>query len=107
MLQLPEKSLIDSVNRGVFERIRRLFAKGIIPSINLSQHRESGTTPGTADTEFSVTHGLDRSPSDLELVYWLDQAGDIYVDSAGTTWTRNIAYFKCTVASAGYTIILR
>lgn len=52
---------------------------------------------GTADTEFSVSHGLGQIPT--VYIYNIDRSGIVY-DSARATWTENVMKLKCSVANA-------
>ena len=73
--------------------------------------KATGTTPGSANTEFSISHNLDYIP--VMYHYILDRAGQLYqLQTTGTAWTAatnsalGAVYLKCTVASAHYVIIL-
>lgn len=61
------------------------------------------TTPGTADTEFSIAHELGRVPV-AYLVVKKDRACDVY--SGATAWTSTQIYLKCSVASAAVTVLV-
>lgn len=56
------------------------------------------TTPSGANTEFAVRHDLGRIPVRVEVVR-KDRAADVY-DSSPGSWTREVIYLKCNVASA-------
>lgn len=58
---------------------------------------------GTADTEFTVSHHLDRVPSGF-IVTKSDKAVSVY--DSGTTWTKTAVYLKCSAANAAITILL-
>lgn len=62
------------------------------------------TTPSAANTEFSVPHGLGRTPVD----YWQgggDKAYRLY-DSNKGGWNETTVYLKCDVASAQVRFVL-
>lgn len=78
-------------------------------SQNLHVWKASGTTPGSANTEFHITYHLDHKA--LTIVGQdLNAAGSIYRSS--TPWTydqtkqQGIAYLKSSAASAAYNLIL-
>ena len=56
---------------------------------------------GNADTEFSVTHHLGRTPTGF-IVTDIDKAGIVY--DSGTVWTTSLIYLKCNVATAAFTL---
>jgi hypothetical protein len=70
---------------------------------NIECWKASGTTPATANTEFSVTHGLGRIP--LTLAGWDTNNGGVIYRST-TAWTKTAVFLKCTTASAAYNIVL-
>lgn len=55
------------------------------------------TTPGVADTEFTVTHNLGRIPTGYD-VKSLDKAAIVY-DSRKNLWTVTQMFLKCNVAT--------
>lgn len=56
---------------------------------------------GNANTEFSVDHNLNRTPTGFILTK-SDKACSIY--DSGTSWTTSTIYLKCNVANAAITI---
>lgn len=62
------------------------------------QFVDVATTPGTADTEFVIVHGLQRVPIGYNVVR-KDKACDVYDSSIGS-WTSSLMYLKCSVATA-------
>ena len=56
---------------------------------------------GNANTEFSVTHYLRRTPAGF-IVTKSDKACSVY--DSGTTWTTTTIYLKCDAANAALTI---
>lgn len=71
--------------------------------INIDCFKATGTTPGTADTEFSITHDLGRIPIGF-LVASVNLAAIIYKST--TAWTSTHVYLKCNVATVAYFVIL-
>lgn len=61
------------------------------------------TTPSTANTQFTVPHGLQRIPIGFDLKR-NNTSGVVY--DSGTTWTSSDIYLKCSVASAAITIFI-
>jgi hypothetical protein len=70
---------------------------------NIQCSKASGVTPGVANTEFAVPHGLGRVP--ITLNGWDTNNGGVIYRST-TAWTKTQAFFKCTTASATYNLIL-
>lgn len=61
------------------------------------------TSNATPDTETSASHSLERVPSGY-IVCYQDKAGILY--DSGTSWTPGTVYFKCSVASVTFKILL-
>lgn len=87
----------------------------LIPAENIQQRTITGTTPGIADTEFTIQHDMGRelagtgptgTEQGAEFIYWLDGAGTLYTGNP-VSWTQNSFTLKCTDASREYTIIVR
>lgn len=70
-------------------------------SQNLDGCWATAVTPGSANTEFAVTHFLGRVPVGFHVTN-KDAAGDTY--SGTTPWTKTTIYLKCT--STGTTLTL-
>jgi len=70
---------------------------------NIQGYKASGTTPGSANVEFSINHSLGRIPIGF-IVINLNAAAIIY--SSTTAWTANTIYLKCNGTSVGYSIIV-
>lgn len=70
---------------------------------NIQGEWHSGTTPGTPNTEFSITHGLGFVPNGYDTKRF--SANGIIYDST-TAWTNTTVYLKSSAASANYTIFL-
>ena len=69
-----------------------------------AQYVDVATTPGVADTEFTVVHGLQRVPVGY-IVVRKDKACDVYDSSIGS-WTDSLMFLKCTVATATVKLIV-
>jgi hypothetical protein len=62
--------------KSAFEYVTRELALGDnTKAENFSWYRVTGTTHATANTEFSILHGMDHAPSKLIPVVQLDAAG--------------------------------
>jgi hypothetical protein len=64
-----------------------------------------GTTSdsGAADTQFTVTHNLNRLPIGFHVVRQ-NKAGSFY--DSGTTWTTTQIFLKCNVANVAATFFI-
>lgn len=65
---------------------------------NLDAQYVDVLTPGVANTEFVVPHGLGRIAIGYDVVR-KDRAADVYDSSTGS-WTDELMYLRCSVASA-------
>jgi hypothetical protein len=112
----PPKTLSLTPTQGQFEysvqQIGKILAGNVSfgastnntdQDINMDCFKATGTTPGTANTEFSISHQLGRIPVGF-LVASVDQAAIIYKST--TAWTSSHIYLKCNVASVNYFVIL-
>lgn len=101
----PEAYLRDALVPFLADEFR-LIRKALnnISILNMSAHYQTGiTTPGVANTQFTITHNLGRIP---KIVIWdVDQAAIIY-DDARNTWTDSVLYLKCNVATVGLTVLV-
>jgi len=70
--------------------------------INLDVWKASGTTPGTANTAFTLNHSLGRVPITI-VGQDTDNGGVLY---RGGSWTKTQVVLKCTTASANFKLIL-
>jgi hypothetical protein len=62
------------------------------------------TTPGVANTEFTITHNLGRIPAGYD-VKAIDQAAIIY-DSRRNAWTKTQMFLKANAASVNITLFV-
>ena len=70
---------------------------------NLSVWKHAGTSPGTANTNFTLTHTLGRIPITI-VGQDGSNGGNLY---RGTTaWTKSTITLKCTTASMVYNLIV-
>ena len=66
----------------------------------------SGTSAGTANTEFSVTHNLGRIPKGYVVMFGTI-AGSFYQGpTTGTAWTTTQIFIKCSTASVGFMLYI-
>jgi hypothetical protein len=70
---------------------------------NITCWKASGTTPGAANTDFTITHGLNRVPKTI-LGQDTNNGGLLY-RSPATAWTKTAITLRCTTATAAYNII--
>lgn len=85
------------------------------PATNFQQYIESDVTPGIANSEFVVYHGLARAftgtgpngnEPGVEMTYILDGPGTLYASNKHL-WNENEIRLRCSDAGRGYTIVLR
>jgi hypothetical protein len=70
---------------------------------NLEIWKASGSTPGAANADFTITHGLNRIP--LTIVGQdTNNGGLLYRGSVA--WTKSTITLKCTTATAAYKVIV-
>lgn len=70
---------------------------------NLNIWKASGTTPGGADTNFTVNHSLGRIPITI-VGQDTDNGGLLYRGSVA--WTKTTVTLKCTTAGANFNVVL-
>ena len=70
---------------------------------NINGWKAVGTTPGSANTEFAVTHGLNRIPIGF---LPLAVAANAVLYQSTTPWTATTIYLKCSGTSVPYTIFV-
>lgn len=70
---------------------------------NIDHWKASGATPGVANTEFAVNHGLGRIPLGFQIVS-VDKAAHLYKST--TAWTTTQIFLKCDVATVNYAIFI-
>jgi hypothetical protein len=71
--------------------------------INLDVWKASGTTPGAANTDFTINHSLGRIP--ICIVGQVgNNGGNLYQGSVA--WTKTTVTLRCTTATMTYKVIL-
>lgn len=66
----------------------------------------SGTSPGTANTEFSITHNLGRIPQGY-FVGGVNPPGILYqLAATGTAWTTTQIFVKATIVSMSFEVYI-
>lgn len=70
---------------------------------NVSGQFQIVTDTGTADTQFTVSHGIGAVPIGF-LVLNINKGGVVY--DSGTAWTSTNIYLKCTTANTNVTLFL-
>ena len=70
---------------------------------NIDGTWNTGADTGNADTEFSFTHSLGRTPVGF-LVMNIDKGGVVY--DSGTSWDATTIYLKCSTANVAVTLFV-
>lgn len=70
---------------------------------NIDGWDATGTTPGVADTEFSISHGLGRIPKGFIV---LSVNAGVVIYKSTTAWTSKVIYLKCSGPSVAYTLFI-
>lgn len=65
---------------------------------NLDNKHINVISPGVANTEFAVTHNLNRVPT-AAIPVQNSNGGIVY--NSGTAWTKTQVFLKCTTVSCG------
>ena len=71
--------------------------------MNISCAKFQGTSPGSANTDFTLAHSLGRIPNTI-VGQDTNNGGLVYRGSVA--WSKTTVTFRCTTASAGYNIIV-
>ena len=74
------------------------------PSKNIINWLASGTTPGVANTDFTITHALGYIPTTI--VGQDTNNGGVLYRSPATAWTKTTVTLRCTTATAAYNVRL-
>jgi hypothetical protein len=110
------KSVVDESPRNLArmgERNARVLARNVSfgatmnnadRDINLDVWKASGTTPGVANTDFTIQHSLGRIP--LTIVGQDTDNLGLIGRSPTTPWTKTTVTLRCSTASAHYKVIL-
>jgi hypothetical protein len=70
---------------------------------NLNVWKASGTSPGAANTDFTITHALGRVPITI-VGQDTNNGGLLYRGSVA--WTKSTITLRCTTATAAYNVIV-
>jgi len=73
-------------------------------STNLSIWKAQGTSPGTANTDFTIQHSLGRIPNTI--VGQDTKDGSVLYRSPVTAWTKTTITLRSTGASSVYNVIV-
>lgn len=71
---------------------------------NMNCWKATGTTPGVANTDFTIQHSLGRIP--LTINGQDTNNGGVLYRSPATPWTKTAITLRCTTASAAYNVIV-
>ncbi len=72
--------------------------------MNMNAWKATGTSPGTANTDFTITHSLNRIP--LTIVGQDTKDGSVLFRSPTTPWTKTTITMRSTGASSVYNLIV-
>ena len=72
------------------------------PSRNIINWLASGTTPGVANTDFTITHALGYIPTTI--IGQDTNNGGVLYRSPATAWTKTTVTLRCTTVSAAYVV---
>ena len=97
-----EKELEKALNDYTYT-LAETINGGLKISDNFSAYTVTQADTGGANVAFTVEHTLKRVPSGF-LVVNIDKAGIIY--DAGTAWTVDKIYLKCSVANCAAKIVI-
>lgn len=70
---------------------------------NIKCSKAKGTTPGTANTDFTIAHSLGRVPITIA-AQDTNNGGLLYRGSVA--WTKTTVTLRCTAVSAAYNVVL-
>jgi hypothetical protein len=95
-------NLTKAINGGLYLGSPQEQAKSLLGNVNgLWPGTLAGgytiTTPGVANTEFTVTHNLGRVPIGYDIKS-IDAAAHVY-DSRKALWTNKVMFLKCDQAT--------
>ncbi len=71
---------------------------------NMNAWKATGTSPGTANTDFTIQHSLGRVP--LTIVGQDTKDGSVLYRSPATPWTESTITLRSTGASSVYNLIV-
>ncbi len=70
---------------------------------NIDAYPVKATTPGVINTEFAVTHGLNRIPVGFHVV---NKSGIVDLYQSTTPWTTTKIYLKASVININVTLLI-
>ena len=71
--------------------------------INMNCWKATGTTPGAANTDFTITHSLGRIPNTI-VGQDTNNGGLLYRGSVA--WSKTTITLRCTTSTAAYNVIV-
>lgn len=74
------------------------------PGRNVNCWKAAGTTPGVANTDFTIAHGLGRIP--ITISGQDTNNGGLLYRSPAIPWTKTAVTLRCTTVSAAYNVVL-
>ncbi len=97
----------QAVNGGIDEGVSTQTAQGPGTAYtgNVNGQWANVQAPGTPNTEFAISHFLNRIPSHYRFIS--DVAAKLYqLPNTGTAWTTTNIYVKCDTASANLRVLI-
>lgn len=70
---------------------------------NMDEYPATATTPGVADTQFTINHGLNRVPVGF---YLINKSGAVDVYDSGTAWTKSQIFLKATTINIAIKLLI-
>lgn len=89
--------ILAAINGGI------QFGSPSSGALNVAGFWKTGTTPGVADQEFTITHNLGYIPSGFIQIS-VDQSATIY--KGVSTWTTTQIFLKCHQTTVNYTLFI-
>lgn len=97
------KDVAEAINGRINFGIPAQNAQGGISKQNIDGHWATAVSDATPDTEFAVTHNLNRVPVGFDIKR-MDAACIVY--DSGTPWTATQIFVKCNVALVNLTFFI-
>lgn len=101
----------EDVLKDIYKALRRNISYGGPTQTGLQADNINGAfgttaNTGAADTEFSVTHNLNRVPVGFHVINQ-SKAGSFYgTPTLGTHWSKTQIFLKCNVANVAATFFI-
>jgi len=113
----PQPTCLGELNPKNLTRHSERLAKVLLSNVNygttmsnkdadnnMNCWKFEGTSPGAANTDFTLQHNLGRIPVTINAQDTTN--GGLIYRSPVTAWTKTTVTFRCTTASANYKVIV-